>query len=196
MDEDRTAAQTSDRLNARDYKVDYMDNDRPHLLLDVRSRPETEICKLPNSRNIPIDDIDKNLERIRSEVSILPPVKNKKRVVVCCRRGNDSKSAVIKLRAHFKVCSLHIFTIFQVTHTLWWCGKRATWPSFRTLFSLRSTLWPCVDPLLLLGSICNLEREKIGYKIGIDPRSSLRSSLRETIFIGTDNFHYPILRMG
>ena len=119
MDEDRTAAQTSDRLNARDYKVDYMDNDRPHLLLDVRSRPETEICKLPNSRNIPIDDIDKNLESIRSEVSILPPVKNKKRVVVCCRRGNDSKSAVIKLRAHFKVCSLHIFTIFQVTHTLW-----------------------------------------------------------------------------
>ena len=106
MDEDRTAAQTSDRLNARDYKVNYMDNDRPHLLLDVRSRPETEICKLPNSRNIPIDDIDKNLERIRSEVSILPPVKNKKRVVVCCRRGNDSKSAVIKLRAHFKVCSL------------------------------------------------------------------------------------------
>ena len=114
MDEDRTAAQTSDRLNARDYKVDYMDNDRPHLLLDVRSRPETEICKLPNSRNIPIDDIDKNLDRIRSEVSILPPVKNKKRVVVCCRRGNDSKSAVIKLRAHFKVCSHRIFTIYHV----------------------------------------------------------------------------------
>jgi len=108
MDEDRTAAQTSDRLNARDYKVDYMDNDRPHLLLDVRSRPETEICKLPNSRNIPIDDIDKNLERIRSEVSILPPVKNKKRVVVCCRRGNDSKSAVIKLRAHFKDESVEV----------------------------------------------------------------------------------------
>lgn len=73
----------------------------PHLLIDVRSENEFEICKLEESINIPIkafqndalgEDAEKLLNRIREEKT---PA-----VIFLCRRGNDSQIAaqrVLKL---------------------------------------------------------------------------------------------------
>lgn len=96
----------TDRITVRDYKKVYVDEGRPHLLLDVRSKPETEICRLPNSKNVPLEDLDRRLDDIRHHLA--EQKSNKKSLVVCCRRGNDSQSAVIKLRAHFSLDEVEV----------------------------------------------------------------------------------------
>jgi len=62
-----------------------------HILLDVRPKNQFEICSLPNSHNIPIEDIDKpeSIEKINGWVKDdqLP-------VYLLCRRGNKSQDAV------------------------------------------------------------------------------------------------------
>lgn len=71
-----------------------------HLLIDVRSANEFEICKLENSFNVPIkqllaDKIEEGLkERMRKED-----------VFVVCRRGNDSQLAVQHLAANLGIKS-------------------------------------------------------------------------------------------
>ncbi|XP_033212971.1 adenylyltransferase and sulfurtransferase MOCS3 [Belonocnema kinseyi] len=68
--------------------------EKSHVLIDVRSPEEFEICRLKKSINIPISDIDKesSLDTIKSEIyktgSDVP------NVFVLCRRGNDSQKAV------------------------------------------------------------------------------------------------------
>lgn len=68
---------------------------RTHVLIDVRSANEFEICHLPDSLNIPIKDImDKRLaadmvERLAAETQP---------IFVVCRRGNDSQLAVKRLQ--------------------------------------------------------------------------------------------------
>ena len=39
----------TDRMTVREYKQMYLDAGRSHLLLDVRTRPEMEICRLPKA---------------------------------------------------------------------------------------------------------------------------------------------------
>ena len=60
-----------------------------HLLIDVRSANEFEICQLNNSINVPIKSLlaDKIDEKLRQEMK-------QKDVFVVCRRGNDSQLAV------------------------------------------------------------------------------------------------------
>lgn len=72
----------------------------PHILIDVRSTNQFEICKLENSLNIPINQltsgkIDKDLREKLKE----------KEVFVVCRRGNDSQLAVKYLADKLKIPS-------------------------------------------------------------------------------------------
>ena len=98
-----------DRITVQDYKRDYVDQGRPHLLLDVRSKPETEICRLPNSKNVPFEVLDQRLDDVKRHLATVQHNRdNKKKLVVCCRRGNDSQSAVIKLRAHFNLDEVEV----------------------------------------------------------------------------------------
>ena len=76
-----------------------------HILLDVRTEPEMEICSLPNSVNVPIEDIQtqKSLDNILNRVNNLikdqsdsnksEDSSNHVRIVIVCRRGNDSQVA-------------------------------------------------------------------------------------------------------
>lgn len=88
------------RLSAFDYEE--LSKTQEHLLIDVRSPVEFEMCRLDNSINIPLKTLldDSKLSEIQAQIET-----NNKPVVVLCRRGNDSQIAVDHLRNKIKNCS-------------------------------------------------------------------------------------------
>lgn len=58
-----------DRITVEDYNRNVQDS-KPHLLIDVRSPEEYQICHLQNSINIPLTELrkDNNLELIKDNV--------------------------------------------------------------------------------------------------------------------------------
>lgn len=78
----------------------YSKIDKSHVLIDVRSANEFEICQLKNSINLPIklllsDKVDESLkDKLR-----------KNEVYVVCRRGNDSQLAVKHLKEKLQIAS-------------------------------------------------------------------------------------------
>ena len=87
----------AERLNVSDYQRQYLAAQRDHLLLDVRTQPEMEICKLENATNVPIEELE-----TRDGCAKVEDLLKSNEIVVCCRRGNDSQRAVMKLREHFE----------------------------------------------------------------------------------------------
>ena len=91
--------------------VDYSKLEQNHLLIDVRSVNEFDICKLKNSINIPIKLLlaGKIDEQIKAEMK-------QKEVYVVCRRGNDSQLAVrhiatnMELKSKDLIGGLHAYT--------------------------------------------------------------------------------------
>lgn len=86
---DKDSGQSILKDNERLSVTDYNRIDRDHILVDVRSANEFEICSLKNSINIPIklllgDKVDDDLKRTLKASE----------VIVVCRRGNDSQLAV------------------------------------------------------------------------------------------------------
>ena len=78
------------RISVQDYS--HLPSDS-HLLIDVRSSNEFEICRLDHAINVPI----KSFERTNDQsVAVLVDniKKEQKPVFVLCRRGNDSQIAV------------------------------------------------------------------------------------------------------
>lgn len=79
-----------ERITVQEYNQILLSGQN-HLLIDVRSSNEFEICNLESSINLPIKDVfddKKNLE-------ILEKIRIEKMPVFClCRRGNDSQRAV------------------------------------------------------------------------------------------------------
>ncbi|XP_037945991.1 adenylyltransferase and sulfurtransferase MOCS3 [Teleopsis dalmanni] len=75
------------RITANEY-ADVIE--KPHLLIDVRSSIEFEICSLPKSENMSLKDVlnNKFLERFKKEIEDKIPI------YMLCRRGNDSQIAV------------------------------------------------------------------------------------------------------
>lgn len=84
------------RMNVKEYRENI--EKIPHLLIDVRQPAEFEICKLPNSENIPLKSIlDDSYLKILDE-----PLQNEKSpIILLCRRGNDSQIAVQHLVQRF-----------------------------------------------------------------------------------------------
>jgi adenylyltransferase and sulfurtransferase len=74
-----------------------------HMLIDVRSEAEFEICKLENSHNIPI----KQLLSSKIDVDLMNRLKHED-VYVVCRRGNDSQIAVRYLQEKLDIKSKDI----------------------------------------------------------------------------------------
>ena len=94
-DEPLRLLEKHDRISAAELKERMSaDKKRDFLLIDVRTKPEMDICALPGSVNLPIGDLDKE-EKRRSMIEN----GNQKEVIFVCRRGNDSQRAVKKLRA-------------------------------------------------------------------------------------------------
>lgn len=82
------------RMSVLDYKQ-MNDNNIEHILIDVRSAIEFEICHLPTAINIPIKSLLKN----SLDDKFLADILFKQNVVVVCRRGNDSQLAVQQIRS-------------------------------------------------------------------------------------------------
>lgn len=80
--------------------IEYSELGQNHLLIDVRSANEFEICQLKDSINLPIKSLlaGKMSDELKQEMV-------KKEVFVVCRRGNDSQLAVKHLEAAFEVKS-------------------------------------------------------------------------------------------
>jgi len=82
----------------RDFDVtcqEYQQAAEPHVLLDVRVRAQYEMCALPNSVNIPLDELSDSLDRVRELTA------NGEKPVYClCRRGNASIAATEILLAN------------------------------------------------------------------------------------------------
>ncbi|KAM9356251.1 adenylyltransferase and sulfurtransferase MOCS3 [Pholidichthys leucotaenia] len=88
------------RITVQDYKS-FLDQGKPHLLLDVRPQVEVEICSLPFSLNIPLCRLkQKKREYVRLLEEKIAHVKQQMEgdqqptVVVICKQGNDSQKAV------------------------------------------------------------------------------------------------------
>jgi adenylyltransferase and sulfurtransferase len=97
----------SERISVESYSK----TNRDHLLIDVRSANEFEICKLENSVNVPIKSLlaGKIDEELKTEMAA-------KEVFVVCRRGNDSQLAVkflaekMNIKSKDLVGGLHAWT--------------------------------------------------------------------------------------
>ena len=86
--------QKEDRLNVQDYKK-MVENGQKHVLIDVRTEPEMDICKLKNSLNFPLSDLERSIDEIQK----LAEEKETSEIVIICRRGNDSQKAVNSLKS-------------------------------------------------------------------------------------------------
>jgi len=90
-----------DRITVKDLQEVVSDGNQC-LIVDCRPSNEYEICRLPNSINLPLSEI----ETASSSETVLPKLRpidgNKsdptREVFVICHRGNDSQKAVVKLR--------------------------------------------------------------------------------------------------
>ncbi|XP_063704328.1 adenylyltransferase and sulfurtransferase MOCS3 [Culicoides brevitarsis] len=88
---------SNERVTVEEFNAKYCEND--HLLIDVRSKNEFEICQLPHSINVPIKEIldDRKTEDIKKIIDKA----QKNPIFVVCRRGNDSQLAVQRLSKIF-----------------------------------------------------------------------------------------------
>ena len=86
------------RISVKEYHQEIMNSS--HILLDVRTEPEMDICQLKNSVNIPLFDIGK-IEAIE-KISDLVEEKQTDQLILVCRRGNDSQMAVKLLEKNLK----------------------------------------------------------------------------------------------
>ncbi|KAG0238942.1 Molybdenum cofactor synthesis protein 3 [Actinomortierella wolfii] len=77
-----------ERMTVEEYKR-IKDENKPHLLLDVREKVQFDICSLPSSINIPLKDLAKEMDRIKEQLHD----KVDQPIYVICRRGNDSQPA-------------------------------------------------------------------------------------------------------
>ncbi|KAI7830933.1 hypothetical protein BX661DRAFT_180338 [Kickxella alabastrina] len=89
------------RISCKEYSQLLTDSSR-HLLLDVRDEVQFEICSLPNSLNIPMDQFDQRREELEKVVNDLGGAP----IYTLCRRGNLSQLAVQYIRDNlgYKEC--------------------------------------------------------------------------------------------
>ncbi|XP_005994008.1 adenylyltransferase and sulfurtransferase MOCS3 isoform X2 [Latimeria chalumnae] len=90
------------RISVTEYKR-ILDNQVPHVLVDVRSQMEVDICHLPHSVNIPLIKLEeKNVDCIKLVLELVDEIKRSDKelasVYVICKLGNDSQKAVKVLR--------------------------------------------------------------------------------------------------
>nr|CAD7607011.1 unnamed protein product [Timema genevievae] len=90
----------TDRVSVTDYNM-LRASRSPHVLVDVRTPTEFELCHIPGALNLPMKDLKKQdgilklkkrVEQGQTGDGQTPPV------FVVCRRGNDSQHAVLQIR--------------------------------------------------------------------------------------------------
>ncbi len=96
----------ADRISATDYSKIHRKAERAHVLIDVREKPQFDICHLQDSLNIPFSSIATGYNEQPTPDStpwhkILENVMEPSytSVYILCRFGNDSQLAVQKIKA-------------------------------------------------------------------------------------------------
>ncbi|XP_053566995.1 adenylyltransferase and sulfurtransferase MOCS3 [Bombina bombina] len=90
---------SEERISVQDYKK-ILDEQIPHILIDVRPQPEFDICQLPHTVHIPLSRLeeksDKWIHFLRAKIAEINHDEkvSKKKVIVICKLGNDSQKAV------------------------------------------------------------------------------------------------------
>ncbi len=93
MDFDQTATGEYRTISPADAKA-WLDSEDPPLLLDVRTHEENLSVRIPRSFLIPIDDLEREIDRI--------PADKDEPIIIYCRSGNRSAVAArILLEAGF-----------------------------------------------------------------------------------------------
>lgn len=89
-----------ERISPAELK-NWQQNNVPHVVVDVRSDNEFEMCSIPDAVNIPLAEMDKN-ENLEQLKDIIQNKREKScdvvNVCVVCRRGNDSQLGVRQLK--------------------------------------------------------------------------------------------------
>lgn len=82
------------------------------LVLDVRPAIQYEICRLPNTCNVPLNIIEKaeGIDQIRNLVKNRSTQEDNK-VYVLCRRGNDSQRAITRLKEQLSDLSVKFVNV-------------------------------------------------------------------------------------
>lgn len=78
-------------LSVDEFKSHFKDANIPHLLLDVRTVEEFEEARIPGAINIPLDELDLNIQRILELAGDNP-------IVLVCRTGMRSMMGAEILR--------------------------------------------------------------------------------------------------
>ncbi|CAL1674710.1 unnamed protein product [Lasius platythorax] len=99
-----------ERISVEEYNKIVKVDSNPHILIDVRSPEEYEICRLQDSINIPFTQLSKehNLTLIRNNIEKAKEEHRPVNMYILCRRGNDSQKAVQYLKNLFTKDTLRI----------------------------------------------------------------------------------------
>lgn len=96
----------ADRVSATEYSTIHHNAGQVHVLVDVREKPQFDICHLQHSLNIPFSALSMALDRQSTDGfapsdQVLQEVMNSLEtpIYILCRFGNDSQLAVQKLKA-------------------------------------------------------------------------------------------------
>ncbi len=73
----------NEKITPADYQAEFVSSEAPHLLLDVRTRPEFASGHIPGAMNIPVQELSSRLNEVPQDQP----------VVVYCRSGNRSAQA-------------------------------------------------------------------------------------------------------
>ncbi|CAK9806192.1 Adenylyltransferase and sulfurtransferase MOCS3 [Anthophora quadrimaculata] len=107
-----------ERISVQEYNTSLKSGIKAHILIDVRSPEEFEICHLQNSINIPINEINNNeqVTLIKNKIKEIQEQHSETSLYVMCRRGNDSQKAVKSLQKVFNEDNLEIKDIIGGIH--------------------------------------------------------------------------------
>lgn len=81
--------------------------EEPHLLIDVRSNLEYEMCHLSNSLNIHINNLERQADHVIEKFQDLRRTFISSKLIFICRRGNDSQTAVNIFKSKLNVKSIY-----------------------------------------------------------------------------------------
>ncbi|KAK9507694.1 hypothetical protein O3M35_007493 [Rhynocoris fuscipes] len=98
--------QVNDRLSPEELYKKLM-SESPPVIVDVRSELEFQICKIPTSINIPLEDLTKQENSTVIESKVNADKNSSKSVCIVCRRGNDSQIGVTRLKKLFNDITLY-----------------------------------------------------------------------------------------
>lgn len=105
----------TDRISVTSYN----DNRAgPHVLIDVRSPMEFEICHIPDSLNVPLKDLSTEpaVKKLRDVVTNQHSDDKEFPVYVVCRRGNDSQKGVLALQKSLSDLNVSVKDIIGGLH--------------------------------------------------------------------------------